>query len=365
MKWRLKTKKEGSMVRLMAGIILAALPAFAAAENTAPPGALPSATPTATAVDPALAPRIKFDFKVWDFGKVTEGPELQKTFRFTNKGKSLLKIESVHTSCGCTAAETEGRTEIPPGETGAIKVKYDTKGRPGPTSKNITVNTNDPNNQSVVLAIQMDAVRYVDVQPASLAFYGVRKGEARNQQVKVLGREGVALRVLSAKSLNGSVSVTFSALREGDRRGAVLDVLLPADRPIGIIKDEIIVATSSKKQPEISIPVKGEVFGRVQVYPKQVFLNGTTGTTFSLQVLANPPEGFKVLKTKAAKGKVNTRIRKDKLGEGNYRWWVDVSIPWLSRLGPIVDEVTITTNDPEQKTFNIPVSGEKTKTPQR
>jgi hypothetical protein len=353
------------MFRLMAILILATIPAFAAAENTTPAGAAPTAAVSATAVDPATAPRIKFEAKKWNFGKVTEGPEVETHFRFTNKGKSPLKIERVDTSCGCTAAESEGRTEIPPGETGAIKVKYSTKDRPGPTSKTITVTTNDPAKQSVVLTIEVDVVRLIDVQPSRVTFYNMKKGESRTLKVKVLGKEGLPLKILSAKSTSGSVAVSMTALREGTRRGATIEVTLPGDKPIGMIGDEIVLATSSRKSPEVRIPVVGEVLGRVQVFPRMVYLNGVTGNTVSLQVVAIPAEGFKVLKAKAAKGQVNTRVRKAKTADGKDKWWVDVSIPWLQRLGPLVDEVTISTNDPEQPAVTIPVSGEKTKKPQR
>ena len=353
------------MKRLIAGLILISFPVFAAAENAAPPGAAPTAvvigTPAAPVVDVANAPRIKFAIKKWDFGKVIEGPKVKRIVHFTNTGKSPLIIEQVQTSCGCTAAEAEGRKEIPPGEDGAIRVEYNTKDRPGKANKTVTVVSNDPLNKNFELKFDVEVVRLVDAQPSRVSFFGIKKGETRNQLVKVLGLEDKPLRILSAKSANGAVAVTMKALTEGARSGATIDVSVPVDKPIGEIRDEIVLATSYKKSPEVRIPVFGEVIGRVQVLPKRAFLNGPTGNSTILQVTADPPEGFQVLKAKAAKGLVNTKVKKLKTPDGKVNWQVVVSIPWLQKDGPIDDELTVTTNDPEQPEFKIPVAGMKSK----
>jgi len=356
--------------RLFVGFVLMTIPIIATAQNPAPQvapapqGAAVNAAPpapAATIITPANAPKIKFTSVKWNFGKVSEGPEVKKLFRFTNLGKSPLRIERVQPSCGCTGAEAEGRNEIPPGEMGAIRVTYNTKDRPGHAIKTVTVVTNDPMNQNVVLTFEVDVVRDIEIMPAQASFYGVKKGQSRDLQVKVLGKENIPFGVLSARSSNGTVAVTMAALREGARRGATIGVSLPGDKPIGTINDEIILATSSKNKPEVRIPVIGEIVGRVQVYPKQAYLNGPTGQSTLLQVTADPAEGFKVRNAKTTKHKVNAKVKKSATPEGKTTWQVEISVPWLSKEGPIEDEVVITTNDPEQPTFKIPVNGSKTK----
>lgn len=101
-------------------------------------------------------PKIVFKETEHDFGKVPQGPSLQYNFKFTNKGSGILKIEKVQTSCGCTAAEVGNKTEYKKNESGSIKVEFHTQGRVGPQEKTITVHTNDPDNQQVVLKVKCD-----------------------------------------------------------------------------------------------------------------------------------------------------------------------------------------------------------------
>ena len=56
-------------------------------------------------------PRIAFTETVFDFGKVEQGDQVNHLFRFTNQGGRDLRIESVKTSCGCTAAVSTKTTK--------------------------------------------------------------------------------------------------------------------------------------------------------------------------------------------------------------------------------------------------------------
>lgn len=88
--------------------------------------------------------KILFDEEYHDFGKVPQGPQLEYTFKFTNKGKSPLIIEKVQPSCGCTGATTDGKNEYAKGETGEIKITFNTQGRTGVQEKHVLVFSNDP-----------------------------------------------------------------------------------------------------------------------------------------------------------------------------------------------------------------------------
>ena len=79
---------------------------------------------------------------VYDFGKVTEGEVVEYSYRFRNSGNMPLVItEQPRASCGCTIAE---RPEEPvmPGDTGFIKVKFNSENRPGEANKTVTVSSN-------------------------------------------------------------------------------------------------------------------------------------------------------------------------------------------------------------------------------
>mgnify|MGYP001580345989 CR=1 FL=1 len=96
-------------------------------------------TPTATQENPN-APDAAFEKDVVDYGTIEYEGDGNREFKFKNTGKEPLIIYSATGSCGCTVP-TWPKEPIKPGETGAIKVHYDTK-RPGQFEKSITVASN-------------------------------------------------------------------------------------------------------------------------------------------------------------------------------------------------------------------------------
>lgn len=76
-----------------------------------------------------------------DFKEVTEGPDVECDFVFTNTGKQPITITNAVAGCGCTSP-TWPKEPIMPGKTGKIHVAYHTKGRVGPFTKSVTVTSN-------------------------------------------------------------------------------------------------------------------------------------------------------------------------------------------------------------------------------
>jgi hypothetical protein len=84
---------------------------------------------------------VKLIDSVYNFGKVTDGEKVEYNFRFLNTGKNPLIISSVSASCGCTVPE-KPEEPIMPGETGFIKVVFNSQGRVGNAHKDVTVRSN-------------------------------------------------------------------------------------------------------------------------------------------------------------------------------------------------------------------------------
>lgn len=102
--------------------------------NTAAPGdkkpAVANVPTTVTIID-----------SIFDFGKVTEGEIVEFSYRFKNTGSLPLVISNATASCGCTVPE-KPEAPIQPGETGFIKVKFNSTGRVGVAHKTVTVTSN-------------------------------------------------------------------------------------------------------------------------------------------------------------------------------------------------------------------------------
>ncbi len=87
--------------------------------------------------------RVQLIDSAYNFGSITEGEKVTFNYRFKNVGTKPLVITSTSASCGCTVPE---KPEFPilPGQTGFIKVVFNSKGKVGHNEKNIVViaNTN-------------------------------------------------------------------------------------------------------------------------------------------------------------------------------------------------------------------------------
>lgn len=77
----------------------------------------------------------------YNFGSVNDGEKVEYSYRFRNTGKKSLIVSSAVASCGCTVPE-KPEEPIKPGETGFLKVVFNSKGRVGPVHKEITVTSN-------------------------------------------------------------------------------------------------------------------------------------------------------------------------------------------------------------------------------
>ncbi len=78
---------------------------------------------------------------VYNFGKISEGEMVEFNYRFKNSGNKPLIVSNVSASCGCTVPE-KPEEPVQPGETGYIKVKFNSDKRVGEAHKTITVQSN-------------------------------------------------------------------------------------------------------------------------------------------------------------------------------------------------------------------------------
>lgn len=93
----------------------------------------------------SAVPVVTFEPAEFDFGTVQEGEIVDHTFEFSNTGDGPLIISRATSGCGCTVPAWP-RAPILPGESGEIKVRFDSNNRTGARRQTITVeaNTNPP-----------------------------------------------------------------------------------------------------------------------------------------------------------------------------------------------------------------------------
>lgn len=93
------------------------------------------------------SPVMTFERDLHDFGEIFQGEVATTEFKFTNTGKSDLIISAARASCGCTVPEYP-KQPIKPGESGVIKVSYNSEGRKDAFNKTVTITANTIPNEN-------------------------------------------------------------------------------------------------------------------------------------------------------------------------------------------------------------------------
>jgi hypothetical protein len=93
---------------------------------------------------------VKWLDSVQNFGKVTDGEKVLVTFHFKNTGTNPLIISNVQASCGCTVP-SKPEEPIAQGAEGQIKAEFNSAGRVGKATKNLTVYCNTKEQNFILL----------------------------------------------------------------------------------------------------------------------------------------------------------------------------------------------------------------------
>lgn len=91
----------------------------------------------------------EFDKTEHDFGTVAEGTVVETSFMIKNTGKVDLVVTNATATCGCTVPSWP-KEPIKPGESGEVKVRFDSAGKPNRQSKTITLFTNTATGRETV-----------------------------------------------------------------------------------------------------------------------------------------------------------------------------------------------------------------------
>ncbi len=302
------------------------------------------------------APRLVFTDPVYDFGTVEQGAQVTHLFRFTNQGGQDLRIESVKTSCGCTAAVISSET-ISPRQEGTISATFDTAHYAGEKTKSISVYSNDPAQLVSTLTLQGQISVEVEADPPQLYLGRVRHGEETIRSVDILYDANKPIAITKIEKTSPMLTVETQDLERGERKGKKLIVTLKKDAPLGRLSDEIKVTTSSEKRPMVEIPVFGSIEGDLVVTPPQVsfgVLRRGEGKSQDVSIKSRSTKPIHIVNVKSSNADIATELTTVKDGE---EYKLTVSVKNEGKPGRIQGEVQMTTDHPAEKVLSLPLYG--------
>lgn len=310
-----------------------------------------------------------------DFGTIKEdGPKATHVFKFSNKGKTPVRLTHVQASCGCTTPAWS-KEPVATNEQGFIKVTYDPMHRPGNFQKTITVKT-DGDPSVVVLVIKgdvtprvkgpedfypfeignlrfstnnlyFDKIKHTATKSLDLTIYnqGTEPITVKTQAIKTpahLTLEFADVTVEPKKTIKASAS--FDARQQGDWGYTYGDLELVTDDVKEPKKKIYFGATIEedftgvgKSLPQVNYPKIEHNFGKIKK-------NETVTTTFTI---ANKGvNDLYIRKTKASCGCTTTQPKKELLAP-NESTTINVSFYSGDREGEQKKSITVITNDPK------------------
>jgi hypothetical protein len=146
-------------------------------------------------------------------------PSVTVKFKFKNTGKYPVKIESIHSSCGCTTANTALKV-YQPGESGDVEAQFNIGQRTGVQEKTISVDTDDPKESKVLLALKVFIPDLYDLKPSFISWKVGDKSLPKTVHLKLLQKNKV--KIESVLPSHEVLAVELKPVQEGSEYDIVI-----------------------------------------------------------------------------------------------------------------------------------------------
>ncbi|MCA2958805.1 MAG: DUF1573 domain-containing protein [Silvanigrellales bacterium] len=236
-------------------------------------------------------PRMEFERLRHSFGTLSRGQKVSHRFEFSNTGKGVLQVRSIHAACGCVNTRVEPKDTFAPGEKGEIVFEFDSSLFVGPVVRTITVDTNALNPATQTLTFTADVSPEIVVRPNVITMGERPKEFTGSFLVEVdfgprapAGRSGALETALERSSLSSAqkaqaldttgplrivhVATSTPSLlatvveKEGSR--AKVEVKVQGPLPIGPFRERLTLWNNSRHMKELVVAITGEVVGHVK-----------------------------------------------------------------------------------------------------
>lgn len=187
----------------------------------------------------------------FDFGEIYLGSKVEKKLAIKNIGSDTLVIGQVQPSCGCTAA-LMSENKIAPNKTATLNIGFDSKGFNGKVHKSISITSNDTTNKTLNVTFTASIITVLSTEPQFIYFQNMKLDSTASTKIKLTNNmqeaveiksfehkiQGLKLEIMQRKLMpkeSTEISVTYTATSEG------------------MAQADVIINTSSKKQPKIPL----------------------------------------------------------------------------------------------------------------
>ena len=194
------------------------------------------------------------------FGKIFQtGAMVYKVITVKNVGSDSIKIRSVTTSCGCTAA-IAATSALAPGEKTDVRIQFNPTGYIGDVTKYIYISNSDKKFPLITVKMTGYVAYALQPTPSYVLFNNARVGKVDSTEINLSNTTDKEMRItkvdLPSKELTYRLNKVL--LKPGDF--ANLEIYL---HPTNLrdIDGYIVVHTTSDRQPQLQMRVFAGLVG--------------------------------------------------------------------------------------------------------
>jgi hypothetical protein len=305
-----------------------------------------------------------------DFGDLRQGVVVEREVPVRNRGTGLLCVTDIETGCGCVKADWVGESRIPPGGTGALKIRVDTAGREGPQDRTVVLYVNDPARRTVSFKVRLEirlGLVVVSGGGHTVSFGTRPAGRPASLPVRIRcpkdERPWEVLGVESALAEGERTAFTWrldpvEPAAEGSRE---YDLVLthPGTTRLGPAYERIRVRTSHPERPEILLDTQVLVVPKYYAQPPKVSLlrvRREAVNTRTIFVLPGEPGATFRVKGARVEGTGFAAATPRTVPEG---WAVDVRYDGAARgAGRVKATLVVEVDDAELPEVRVPLEAE-------
>ncbi|WP_051689471.1 DUF1573 domain-containing protein [Pelobacter seleniigenes] len=204
------------------------------------------------------APKLTPETLNYDFGAIVQGETVEYSFRFQNSGDQVLEIGQVRTSCGCTAALLSAR-RLAPGEIGELKVRFNSQGFRGKIHKTITVDTNDPEQSSVIFNLHGMITLELYATLERVNWGRVKEPVPLQDQFDIVNDSKHVVTLTGPQIAGAGIAANISRLRLEPGQKATVNVTGEFLEGNNRIAGYVIISTDFSAVPQIRVPVSARL----------------------------------------------------------------------------------------------------------
>ena len=155
---------------------------------------------------------------------------------------------------------------IPPGGEGKVTLKVNLKGYQGSVKKSATVFSNDPQNPTILIAMQGMVKALIELQPSNVVSFRGVFDQAQEKVVDIVTTSEPFHINKTETDLNNKISYSMETIEAGKHYRLKVSNLVKQGNYSGYIK----CFTDMARKPEFLVPVSGFIEGEVSVRPQLI-----------------------------------------------------------------------------------------------